>query len=356
MKIKLAVFMSDKTYLSRFTDMVTVQYADKIELSVFTQAEGAAEIIAKSRPDIVLAEQAFLEQLPVGSSTSELVCFTDQKGVREWNGYQAICKYQKLSDIYRNIAAIYAAKIEAEAMVLKGDAESKKIITFFSGAGGVGASTAAAAYAYRLAEQGEQVLYLNLEQAGAADLFFSAGGEDDFGKVIYSLAMAAGSPAVRMESALRQDASGVYFYAACPSALDMAELSQDMMERMFEQLSVLSLFRWIIVDMDFQLDTRTYMQIERSYAVFFVSDGSDMANAKLKRKLDALEIMAQQREKMLLNRIFILYNRFSSKSGKKLQGSAFKEIGGIHRFADAGAGDLLKLLAQSEVFQEIQQC
>lgn len=355
MKIRLSVIMSDEKYLSRFTDMAVLQYADKLELSVFTQVESAAETIRKHRPDIVLAEKYFLEGMVDLPKTSAVVCFTEEKEVHMWNGYRTICKYQKFSDIYKSIADIYAERMEAEEVSLKGDAESKKIVTFFSGAGGVGASTAAVAYACYLAEHGESVLYLNLEQTGAADLYFDAEGEDNFGKVIYALEMVTGSPAVRMENALRRDSCGVYFYSACTSALDMVELNEDIMERLFEQLSAIDLFRWIIVDMDFSLGTTTYMQMERSWAVYVVSDGSAAANAKLKRKLAALEIVAEQREQMQLNRIFILYNRFGSKYGRKLQGSAFKEIGGIHRVADADIRDLLKIISQNEVFSEMQQ-
>lgn len=353
MKIKLLLLMADENYLSRFANMAALRYADKMELSAFTQTEKAEEKIRKSRPDIILADKEFLEKVADISRTSETICFTDDKEVHMYKGYRTICKYQKFSDIYKILIDIYAEKMESEAITLKGDTENKRIVTFFSGAGGVGASTAAAAYACYLAAHGESVLYLNLEQTGVADLFFQAEGEDNFGRVLYALEMTAGLPAVRMENALRRDPSGVYFYSGCSSALDMLELNEEIMERLFQQLGMIKLFRWIIVDMDFSLGTSVYAQIERSYATFFVSDGSETANVKLVRKLSALEIIAEQREQMPLNRIYILYNRFGSKDGKKIQDSAFKEVGGIHRFSDADSRDLLKLISQTKVFEEM---
>lgn len=357
MKMKLSVIMSDEKYMARFADQITLRYADKVDLSVFTQAGAAAEIIRKIRPDIILIEQQLLkESFPCElSKNSKIVCFTEDKEIHTWNGYQTVGKYQKLSAIYKSIMNFYAEKIEEEAVTLKGDLKGKKIVTFFSGAGGVGASTAAAAYACYLAEHGENVLYLNLEQSGMAELFFCAEGEEDFGRVLYALEMTTASSAVRMESALRRDARGVYFYASCVSALDMLELKEDLMERLFEELGTIRLFDWIVVDMDFSLGTAAYKQIERSYAVYFVSDGSVMANARLKRKLSALEIVAEQREHMLLNRIFLLYNRFSSRNGKKIQDCAFKEVGGIGRIEDADIEDLLKMISQNQVFGEMQQ-
>lgn len=165
--------------------------------------------------------------------------------------------------------------------------------------------------------------------------------------------MTAGKASVRMEGAVRQDLSGVYFYSSCASALDMLELNEDMMKQLFMELGLISLFDWIIVDMDFSLGNISYQQIERSFSTVFVSDGSDPANMKLERKLDALEIVAEQRDTMLLNRIFLAYNRFSSKNGKKLKDSAFKEIGGINRFENAETEDLLRLIAQNEFFAEL---
>lgn len=353
MKIRLAVLMSDERYLSSFADLFLMRYAEHIELSVFTQVKDSVGVIQKNRPDLILVEQALLEEPLDDFANSRIVCFAEEKGVSMWRGYPAVCKYQKISAIFKCIADLYAEKMEEEAVKLKGDLRNKKVLTFFSGSGGVGASTAAAACACFLAEQGERVLYLNLEQTGVADQFFSAQGEEDFGKVLYALEMSAASPAVRMENALRKDARGVYFYAGCASALDMAQLDAEWMERLFEQLGVIDLFDWIVVDMDFSLGTSIYEQIGRSYMTVFVSDGSVMANAKLERKLQALEIMAQQQEQILLSRIFLLYNRFGSRDSKKIEGSAFKEIGGICRFADAGTQDLLRLMAQNEVFQEM---
>lgn len=131
MKVKLSVVMADEKYLSRFSGIAALQYADKIELSMFTQAEKAAEFIRKIRPDIVLAEKMYFDEIGFLSKISELVCFTEEKDVHTWRGFRAVCKYQKFSDIYKSVMDIYAESMEAEAIILKGDAESKKIVTFF---------------------------------------------------------------------------------------------------------------------------------------------------------------------------------------------------------------------------------
>lgn len=175
MKIKLAVLMEDEKYLARFADAIMIRYADRIDLSVFTQGDGITDIIRKSRPDIVLIGKEITRDFLDIPKISEIVYFTEKKDVHTWEGHRAVFKYQKISIIYKNIVDIYAEKIEAEAIILKGDSSNKKIVTFFPGAGGVGASTLAASCAYYLADQGEKVLYLNLEQTGVAEHFFFCG-------------------------------------------------------------------------------------------------------------------------------------------------------------------------------------
>ena len=95
--------MSDEKYLSRFSSIAALQYEDKIELSMFTQGEKAAGFIKKIRPDIVLAERRYFDEIAYLSEISELVCFTEEKDIQAWGGFRAVCKYQKFSDIYTTL-------------------------------------------------------------------------------------------------------------------------------------------------------------------------------------------------------------------------------------------------------------
>lgn len=143
---------------------------------------------------------------------------------------------------------------------------------------------------------GGSVLYLNLESFGAADVYFSGDGDFDFSRVIYALAMSNGTTLMKMESSVKKDPSGVFFYSGCANALDMLELDQEVLDSLFEEIESLTQFEWIIVDMDFALEEKVYRQLERSHANIFVSDGRETANTKLERCLNAIEILAAQRK------------------------------------------------------------
>jgi hypothetical protein len=60
-------------------------------------------------------------------------------------------------------------------------------IDFVSASGGVGSSSAAVACAKNFAASGQKTAYLNLEQFGSVEPFFSGVGQTDFSDVIFAL-------------------------------------------------------------------------------------------------------------------------------------------------------------------------
>ena len=102
--------------------------------------------------------------------------------------------------------------------------DGSKVITFSSPCGGTGTSSVAAACAVNFAKKGKKVLYFNLEPFGSSDNFFNAEGQFDMSDIIYALKSAKANLALKLESCVKQDSTGVYFFSATKVALDMQEL------------------------------------------------------------------------------------------------------------------------------------
>ena len=349
MKLKVVILTQDQKYAERFLEAVMLRFAESMEVSVFSRTDRAVAKALQSRSDIFLSDIGMISddvQLPKYCS---LVYFVDKKEIAVIDNHRAIMKYQSLDAIYKCLLDVYADQIGSDNIGVYSGSQESRIITFFSGAGGVGASTMAAACAEYIAkEKKESVIYLNLEQTGAADQYFKADGNQDFSKVLYALSIYNNGSRMKMESALKQDQSGVYFYSCSSSALDMLELYEDMIDNLFHALNEMKLFQWIVVDMDFSLTEQVYRQIERSVKTVMVSDGSQQANYKLTRKLKALELISEQREAFPINRIFLLYNRFSSKNGERLENTAFKTAGGVNRIEADSQTELIQMLVSSK--------
>lgn len=348
MKLKIVMLTQDSAYAERFLNAALLYYKEKMELAVFSDCGMALEKVLQGRFDILWSDPDYeldYEKLPRYCS---LVYVSDHKDFARMDGYPAIMKYQSLENIYKKLLAVYADRIARDRIGIQAGQLQAKILTFLGGAGGVGTSTAAAACARYIArERGESVLYLNIEESGSADLYFQADGVQDFGKVLYALEINNSGSRVKMESALKKDESGVYFYSPPAIALDMLDLKKERMEDLIQKLGEMNLFQWIVTDMDFHFSERVYNQIERSVKTVLVSDGSSGANCKLHRKLEALEVIAQERMNFPIDRIFLLYNRFSSQYGRRLEHTAFKMVGGINRInADSSQG-LQEAMVQS---------
>lgn len=352
LKIKVFILTKDSNYAQKFSQMVTLSFSDKITVLFFSDVNKFQVEIEKLYPDIVVLGEEFIDSEITIPDSSSVVYFVEKNNIDTIDGKKTICKYQMISQICHELMDLYAEKEAQAAITLKGPANGKKILTFTSPAGGVGTSSVAAGCARRLATQGQKALYLNLELFDAADRFFSGEGNYNLSRVIYALEMANSATAAKLESSLRRDAGGVYFYSRCTSALDLLSLDQEALEQLYEELATISIFNWIVADVDCALDERLYRQIERSYATILVSDGSASANCKLRNCLDALEIIAQQRQTLPADRIFVMYNRFSSTNGQKAEVGRFKEAGGINRFENATDPELVKLIANNKVFDE----
>ena len=222
MKIKLAILENDSNYLNRMVVAFNTRYADKLEIYSFTSYDVALEALTSSKIDVLVASDYFdvdSKKLPSRCGFAYLVDSPDIDNVRE---QRAICKFQKADLIYKQILSIYSENTENMSKI-KLSEDGSKLITFSSPCGGTGTSSVAAACAVNYAKRGKKVLYLNLEPFGSSDNFFSAEGQFDMSDIIYALKSAKANLTLKLESCVKQDATGVNFFSASKVALDMQE-------------------------------------------------------------------------------------------------------------------------------------
>lgn len=352
MKIRLAILELDKAYLSRIVSVFQTKYADKLEVYSFTDKAVALEAVRTYRIGVFLAGEDFeidVNALPSGCGFAYLV---DARDVETLRGETTICKFQKAELIYKQILGIFSDKTSMVSGTHSD--ESGRVVGFFSAAGGNGCSTAAASYAVNLAKKRKRVVYLNLEILGSSDIFFQGEGQGTFEDVIYSVKSKKGNLYMKLESAVRQDETGVFFFSETPTALDMKELKIDEIKRIITELKMSCGYDCVVIDMNFSLEKGKMELLSECDEIVMVSDGSKTANEKGRRLLFALGILEKQRGVELQMRMGILYNRFSSKTSSKLAECTLREIGGIKRYEGYEARELVKELSRLPVFEEMQ--
>lgn len=352
MKIKLAILEKDQSYLDRIVAAFNMKYADKFEIYSFTNQSVAMEILEESRIDVFLASDVFEINMDEIPKRCGFAYFVESMDVDTVNDQRAICKFQKADLIYKQILSIYSENAGSVSGLKLGD-ESTKMIAFSSPCGGVGTSTMAAAYAYRLAKQGKKVLYLNLERFGSADVFFEGEGQFDLSDIIFALKSKKSNLVMKLESCLKQDASGVYFYSKTKVALDMLEFGTDDILRLISELKLMGVFEYIVLDIDFGMNKDMLKIYRQAHAIVWISDGNHSSNLKVQRAYQALEIIEANAEMSLMGRLCLFYNKFSNKTGKSIEGTELRMIGGSARFEHAEERKVLQELAEKTMFDKI---
>lgn len=352
MKIRLAILECDKSYLTRIVSAFSTKYADKLEIYSFTDPEVALSTLNSAKIDVLLASDIFeidLGRLPNRCAFAFLV---DSMGIDTIKEQRAICKFQKADLIYKQILSVYSEKASSiTGFKITGD--TGDIIVFCSASGGVGSSTMAAACATHFAKQKNKVLYLNLEKFGSADVFFSGQGQFDMSDIIFALKSKKTNLPLKLESCIKQDPSGVYFYSQAKIALDMMELTTEDTLRLISEIKLMGGYDYIILDMDFGIDKDTLKIWREAQAIILVGDGTLESNVKTERAYTALATLEQALDAPLTNRMSFIYDKVSSKNGQSINVSGLKVLGGAPRYAGATTQQIIEQLAAMDIFDGI---
>lgn len=353
MRIKLAILESDEIYLTRLVSIFNVRYADKLEIYSFTKRDEALAFLQEKKMDVLLANESFEVEISEIPSKCGYASLVDEAEIETVRGHVAICKFQKAEIMYRQILGVFSEMIAATTGVHMSGDDGCKVLAFLSAAGGTGSSVASAACAMHHAERNKRVLYLNLERFGSADVFFHAEGNATLSDVIYAVKSRKGNLSMKLESTVKHDPSGVYFYSSAKTALDTAELGPDETSQVISLLKMSGAYDYIIMDLDFSLDKKFLTILSECSNVVFVADGSQVSNVKLQRAIQSLGILEQQYDMKILMRSGIMYNRFSSQTSRKVTIEELKELGGINRYEGFDTSKLLNQLKAHQVFDAL---
>lgn len=352
MKIKLAILERDKNYLNRIVSVFGTKYSDKFEVYSFTESAVAIQTICNVKIDVFVASESFeidLERIPKRCGFAYLI---DSSDIDMINNQRTICKYQKADLIYKQILSIYS-EVAGNISGLKITDDSCKVIAFASPSGGAGSSTMAAACASRFAAHGKKTLYLNLEKFGSSDVFFSAGGQFDMSDIIFALKSKKTNLSMKLESCVKQDQRGVCFYSQTKVALDMLELGTEEILRLINELKLTGSYDYIVIDMDFSI-SKNYLEIYRKFhSLIMVGDGTEISNLKIFRAYNAIATMDQEADYSILNRLALIYNKFSNKTCKAIENVEINNIGGAPRYEHATTAQILSSLSALSMFDAL---
>lgn len=352
MKIRVAILEKDVNYLNRIVSVFGTRYADKFELYSFTDKDVALSVLDESKIDVLVADDTFEIDVETLPKRCGFAYFVESADISMENDQRAICKFQKADLIYRQILSVYSEKA-GSISGLRLDEDATRIFAFCPISGGVGASSVAVAAARHFAQKGKRVFYLNIEKFGNADIFFSGEGQFDMSDIIFALKSKKGNLQLKLESCVKQDACGVYFYSQPKVALDMLELGTEEIVRLISELKLSGAYDYIVVDADFELNKGAIAVYKTAHNLVWVGDGSELSNSKLQKAYQALSIMEAKADSPLTNRLCLVYNKFSNKTGTVLDDLGIKNIGGAPRYDHATTQQVIEQLCEKDLFDKL---
>ncbi len=350
MKIRLAILENDAGYLRRIVPMFNSKYAQELEVYSFTDEKSAIECLTEKKIDVFLASDSFILDFNLIPKRCGFAYLVESLGINMIDDKKAVCKFQKGELIYKQILSIYSEHIPNISGAPSVQNGAMKTIAFCSPCGGVGTSTVAAACALNIAAAGKRVLYLNTEIYGDADTFFSCDGQFDFSDVIYAVKSNKTNRTMKLQSTVKQDNSGVYYYSSVRVSLDMMEMNVADYVTLQNELKSLGCYDYVVMDVEFPKTQQNYKFFDCCNAVVLVGDDSEKSDAKLAKALRSIQIIDGQADYSLQARMSLIYNKSSEQ---KLNQSDLRLLGSFPTYQNVSPAQMARQLSLSNVFEQL---
>lgn len=352
MRIKIAILDKDTSYLERLTSIFSVRYSKELEIYSFSDMKNAMTTLESKRIDVFLASDEFDVDIKNIPKRCGFAYFVEDNDTESLKNMPVVGKFQKAEQIYKQILGIFAEH-SSNITGRKTDGNISEVIVFSSSVGGVGTSTLAVACAKEEAMRNRKVLYLCLEPFGISDSFFHADGNLGMSDIVFALKGKKNNLHLKLESCLKRDSSGVYFFSGTSIALDIMELSSSEIIELIEAISMTMDFDVIIIDKPFSVTADDVKIMNKANVVVMVSDGTEISNTKVKRGFNALSAMEQGMDESITMKTQIVYNKFSNKSGVVIGDIDIPVIGGFSRFVNASSTQIVDEIAKKNLFTKL---
>lgn len=99
-----------------------------------------------------------------------------------------------------------------------------------------------------------------------------------FSDVIYGLKGRNTNIQLKLESVVKRDITGVYYYSGCKNALDIEELNSDDLQRLIQSIQAMNKYNYLIIDNALTFDEKCQMILSYSNFIDIVSDGMEYSN------------------------------------------------------------------------------
>lgn len=351
----LGLLSQDTPYVDKLIRYLGQKHGAELSASGFSSRTSLDAYLSDHKLDVLLAERDLLG--PDASSLAFPVgLLTDLQDAASIDGLPAVGKYQRVEQIYKSVLDLCASVSLEGVTFSSGPVQELPVIAVLGAAGGVGATTLGVACAKSLSQGGLRTLYLNLEAFSDFSDLLDGEGTATLSDVLYAIKSGSQLLRLKLESTVRRDRSGVWFYMPFQETMDFCSLSGEEAGTLLQAILSSGLFDAVVADPGAQPSPVLSAVLEVSRRVLAVTDGSGEGNRKLSRMLALYRRLDEARaSRPLLPQFRLLYNRLGPES-IRLEGDAgLPSLGSFPRLENASRSQVVQQLAAGEPFLHLMQ-
>ena len=282
MKIRIVLADTDEKYIDHFIRAFKIYYFNEVDIVTFSDSTALKKYISSRAYDILLSVASLLPK----EAEEKSMILTSEMGIKEMNGRPAICKYQKVENLYKGILDTIAEQKSGITYSYETSKESP-VIAFTSAAGGVGKTTAALVYTRQLVKKGFQVMYLSLESFSNIDYFLNAEGSSNFSNVLFAVKCGKGP--------------------MNPNEID--ELDQNEWNEFLDAVRAMGKFHCIVIDLPCANEDTAKKIMPLSDRVLFITDGSDTTTEKTQTLMTCISKYDEVNGSDLSTKVSVIQNK-----------------------------------------------
>lgn len=302
MNIKIAIIDNDINYLERLSGVL--QQYNELSVAVFTRIESFQQTMEFEDFQIVVFNPDISAQQLIFSDKMMPVCLCTEESVNR-NLYQnipIIQKYQRISNIYKQIIKNYAEHVkDSEMDYFK--AASTGVIAVHSPIGGSGKTTLSLAIAGKLHKMGKSVLFLSMEQCNSSSVCCDI-KEEGITCLVEALNTNS-SFELKLKGILKQSAGGFYYIECFSRLVDYDDVKDEEIEKIIKKIKMCDVCDYIVIDTGSTLDGVNKAVLYSADRIVVVQRSGELADAKLSL-FDRQILVNELREKLCVVKNFVM--------------------------------------------------
>lgn len=330
MIISIAIADKNREYIKRLSEVL--QQNNDLNISVFTSSEKLQSALEREKYDIVLFDPDISETKLLISNVKLAVCLYSDEAENGslYANLDNILKYQRISNIYKEIMKIYAEKAGYSAEL--NNSHRSEIIGVYSPIGGSGKTLIALALASKLTEYGKSVLYISTEQLSSSSSIFQYTEEGNTALV----EAVAGDTVfeLKLRGIAKSGLNGIYYVEGFSRIVDYCDVTGDEMGKVLDSIRKCGIYDKIIVDMGSTIDDITKTVIEKSDHIVIANKPGEFAARKMSALVSQGMISANRKK-------IVKVNNFAENNSKYNEELDVPVIGLIHNYGNLAVQNII---------------